>query len=134
MAQTVEYQMFTPHPKAKLFKRLTNDMPVELKNGETITVEDNRYVFSGKLKWVETTSKEENDEQPIEGLLVPNTYVTIRTNSLKAFAVGDIIELPKSSPLGGLWVIQDGMTTDYAYTPKQVQTYQYLPLSSLGLS
>ena len=89
-------------------------------------------MFSGKLKWVETTSKEENDEQPIEGLLVPNTYVTIRTNSLKAFAVGDIIELPKSSPLGGLWVIQDGMTTDYTYTPKQVQTYQYLPLSSLG--
>lgn len=43
MAQTVEYQMFTPHPKAKLFKRLTNDMPVELKNGETITVQNNRY-------------------------------------------------------------------------------------------
>lgn len=124
--------MWSPHEKARLFKRYTGEIPVELKDSETITVEDNRYVFSGKLKWVETTSKEENDEQPIEGLLVPNTYVTIRTNSLKAFAVGDIIELPKSSPLGGLWVIQDGMTTDYAYTPKQVQTYQYLPLSSLG--
>lgn len=124
--------MWSPHEKARLFKRYTGEIPVELKDSETMTVEDNRYVFSGKLKWVETTSKEENDEQPIEGLLVPNTYVTIRTNSLKAFAVGDIIELPKSSPLGGLWVIQDGMTTDYAYTPKQVQTYQYLPLSSLG--
>lgn len=124
--------MWSPHEKARLFKRYTGEIPVELKDSETMTVEDNRYVFSGKLKWVETTSKEENDEQPIEGLLVPNTYVTIRTNSLKAFAVGDIIELPKSSPLGGLWVIQDGMTTDYTYTPKQVQTYQYLPLSSLG--
>lgn len=124
--------MWSPHEKARLFKRCTGEIPVELKDSETMTVEDNRYVFSGKLKWVETTSKEENDEQPIEGLLVPNTYVTIRTNSLKAFAVGDIIELPKSSPLGGLWVIQDGMTTDYTYTPKQVQTYQYLPLSSLG--
>lgn len=124
--------MWSPHEKARLFKRYTGEIPVELKDSETMTVEDNRYVFSGKLKWIETTSKEENDEQPIEGLLVPNTYVTIRTNSLKAFAVGDIIELPKSSPLGGLWVIQDGMTTDYAYTPKQVQTYQYLPLSSLG--
>lgn len=132
MAQKNEFPMWSPHEKARLFKRYTGEIPVELKDSETITVEDNRYVFSGKLKWVETTSKEENDEQPIEGLLVPNTYVTIRTNSLKAFAVGDIIELPKSSPLGGLWVIQDGMTTDYAYTPKQVQTYQYLPLSSLG--
>lgn len=132
MAQKNEFPMWSPHEKARLFKRYTGEIPVELKDSETMTVEDNRYVFSGKLKWVETTSKEENDEQPIEGLLVPNTYVTIRTNSLKAFAVGDIIELPKSSPLGGLWVIQDGMTTDYAYTPKQVQTYQYLPLSSLG--
>ena len=133
MAQKNEFPMWSPHEKARLFKRYTGEIPVELKDSETMTVEDNRYVFSGKLKWVETTSKEENDEQPIEGLLVPNTYVTIRTNSLKAFAVGDIIELPKSSPLGGLWVIQDGMTTDYAYTPKQVQTYQYLPLSSVGL-
>ena len=132
MAQKNEFPMWSPHEKARLFKRYTGEIPVELKDSETMTVEDNRYVFSGKLKWVETTSKEENDEQPIEGLLVPNTYFTIRTNSLKAFAVGDIIELPKSSPLGGLWVIQDGMTTDYAYTPKQVQTYQYLPLSSLG--
>lgn len=132
MAQKNEFPMWSPHEKARLFKRYTGEIPVELKDSETMTVEDNRYVFSGKLKWVETTSKEENNEQPIEGLLVPNTYVTIRTNSLKAFAVGDIIELPKSSPLGGLWVIQDGMTTDYAYTPKQVQTYQYLPLSSLG--
>jgi hypothetical protein len=132
MAQKNEFPMWSPHEKARLFKRYTGEIPVELKDSETMTVEDNRYVFSGKLKWIETTSKEENDEQPIEGLLVPNTYVTIRTNSLKAFAVGDIIELPKSSPLGGLWVIQDGMTTDYAYTPKQVQTYQYLPLSSLG--
>lgn len=132
MAQKNEFPMWSPHEKARLFKRYTGEIPVELKDSETMTVEDNRYVFSGKLKWVETTSKEENDEQPIEGLIVPNTYVTIRTNSLKAFAVGDIIELPKSSPLGGLWVIQDGMTTDYAYTPKQVQTYQYLPLSSLG--
>lgn len=132
MAQKTEFNMWSPHEKARLFKRYTGEIPVELKDSETITVEDNRYVFSGKLTWIEATSKEENDEQPIGGLLVPNTYVTIRTNSLKAFAVGDIIELPKSSRLGGLWVIQDGMTTDYTYTPKQVQTYQNLPLSSLG--
>ncbi len=132
MAQKNEFPMWSPHERAKHFKRYTGELPVELKDSETITVEDNRYALNGKLKWIETTSKEENDEQPLGGLLVPNTYVTIRTNSLKTFAVGDIIELPKSSPLGGLWIIQDGMTTDYTYTPKQVQTYQYLPLSSLG--
>lgn len=77
MAQKNEFPMWSPHEKARLFKRYTGEIPVELKDSETMTVEDNRYVFSGKLKWVETTSKEENDEQPIEGLLVPNTYVTI---------------------------------------------------------
>ena len=71
MAQTVEYQMFTPHPKAKIFKRLTNNMPVELKNGETITVQNNRYVCVGKIKWIENTTKQDTDEQPLDGLIVP---------------------------------------------------------------
>lgn len=133
MAQTVEYPMFTPHKKAKLFKRFTNDMPVELKNGDVITVQDNCYVCVGKFKWIENTTKEDVDEQPLGGLIIPNSYITIKTNSLKKFDDGDVVMLPKGSPLAGLWVISDGKTTDYVYTPKQVQTYQYLPLSSVGL-
>ena len=133
MAQTVEYPMFTPHKKAKLYKRLTNDMPIKLKDDEIITVQDNRYVCVGKFKWIETTAKEDVDEQPLTGLMVPNSYVTIKTNSLKKFASGDVIMLPKPSLLAGLWIVQDGQSTEYAYTPKQVQTFQYLPLSSVGL-
>lgn len=132
MAQTTEYPMFSPHPKAKLYKRFTGDMPIELKDGETITVQNNRYVFVGKFRWIDNTSKEDADEQPLDGFVVSNSYVTIKTNSLKEFAVGDVVQLPKGTPLAGLWIITDGKSTDYIYTPKQVQTYQYLPLSSVG--
>ena len=131
MAQ--EYPMFSPNKKAKLFKRLTNDLPVELKDGEVITVQDNRYVCVGKFRGIENTQKEDVDEQPLNGLIIPNSYITIKTNSLKEFDDGDVVMLPKGSPLAGLWIISDGKTTDYVYTPKQVQTYQYLPLSSVGL-
>lgn len=111
MAQTVEYQMFTPHPKAKLFKRLTNDMPVELKNGETITVQNNRYVCVGKFKWIESTTKQDTDEQPLDGLIIPNSYMTIKTNSLKTFDDGDVVELPKDTPFAGYWIVTDGKET-----------------------
>ena len=134
MAQNFEYPMFSPHPKAKLYKRLTNDMPIELKDGETITVQGNRYVLIGRFRWIEETAKQDADEQPINGLIIPNSYVTVKTNSLKRFDDGDVIELPKPSPLAGLWIITEGKSTDYVYTPKQVQTFQHLPLSSVGLS
>ena len=131
--QTTEYPMFTPYLKAKLYKLFTSDMPIELKDGETITVQNNRYVFVGKFRWIENTQKEDTDEQPLNGLIVGNSYITIKTNSLKKFDKGDIVQLPKGTPLAGLWIIDDGKSTDYIFTPKQVQTYQYLPLSSVGL-
>ncbi|MDE6473608.1 MAG: hypothetical protein K2L70_00715 [Clostridia bacterium] len=149
MAQKIEYPMFSPHPKAKLYKRFTGDMPIkvddnqiiqiemdgriiEVADGGIITIQNNRYVFVDKFRWIESTSKDSQSEQPLDGLIVSNSYVTIRTNSLKEFDCGDIVELPKESRLGGLWTIEDGATVDYVYTPKQVQTYQYLPLSKVA--
>lgn len=132
---TYEYPMFSPHPKAKLYKRLTNDMPVELQNGDTITVQSNRYVcVSKRIKWIEYTEKQDADEQPLDGLIIPNSYVTIQTNSREKFDDGDIIQIVGDTPLAGFWLIMDGKSTDYVYTPKQVQRFQYLPLSSAGLS
>lgn len=132
---TYEYPMFSPHPKAKLYKRLTNDMPVELQNGDTITVQSNRYVcVSKRIKWIEYTEKQDTDEQPLDGLIIPNSYVTIQTNSREKFDDGDIIQIVGDTPLAGFWLIMDGKSTDYVYTPKQVQRFQYLPLSSAGLS
>lgn len=133
MSQTVEYPMFTPHKKAKLYKRLTNDTSIKLQNEEIITVQNNRYVYAGKFKWIENTSKQDMDEQPLNGLIVPNSYISIKTNSLKVFDDGDVVELPVGSPLSGLWIITDGKETEYVYTPKQIQTYQILPLSSVGI-
>ena len=134
MAQNFEYPMFSPHEPARLYKRLTNDMPVEIKNGDTITVQDNRYACVGSFRWIEETAKQDADEQPLDGLIIPNSYVTVNTNTLKKLDDGDVIELPKPSPLAGLWIITEGKSTDYVYTPKQVQTFQHLPLSSVGLS
>ncbi len=133
MAQTYEYPMFSPNDKAKLYKRLTNDMPVEIRNGEKITVQDNTYVYIDKLRWIEETAKQDADEQPLDGLIVPNSYVTIKTNSLAKFDGGDVIEIVGDTPLAGFWLIVEGKTTDYIYTPKQIQTFQHLPLSSAGL-
>lgn len=131
MAQSVEYPMSSPHPRAKLYKRYTGNQSVNVQ-GETITVQSNRYVLSGRFKWVEETPKENNDEEPIRGLLVENEYLTIKTTSLLEFAVGDIIELPKSSPFAGRWIVQSGKAIDHVCTPKPLQTFQHLPLSSLG--
>ena len=120
MAQNFEYPMFSPHEPARLYKRLTNDMPVEIKNGDTITVQDNRYACVGSFRWIEETAKQDTDEQPLDGLIVPNSYVTIRTNSLKKFDDGDVIKITGDTPLAGFWLIIDGKTTDYIYTPKQI--------------
>ena len=134
MAQNFEYPMFSPHEPARLYKRLTNDMPVELKNGETITVQNNRYVCVGKFKWIESTTKQDTDEQPLDGLIIPNSYMTIKTNSLKTFDDGDVVELPKDTPFAGYWIVTDGKETQIVYTPKPVQAFQFIPLSSVGLS
>lgn len=137
--------MFTPHPPAKLYKRFTNDM-VAMRTGEvvvngkiipnsyTITVQNNRYVCVGKFKWIESTTKQDTDEQPLDGLIIPNSYLTIKTNSLKTFDDGDVVELPKDTPFAGYWIVTDGKETQIVYTPKPVQAFQFIPLSSVGLS
>jgi hypothetical protein len=124
--------MWTPHEKAKLYKRFTGDLPVKLKNAEVITIQDNRYAFQGLFSWVETTSKEQGEIQPVPGAILPISYLTIRTNSLAEFACGDLAVLPEGTRLAGDWIIGEGVRVDYIYTPKQVQTYQYLPLSTAG--
>ena len=133
MAMAYEYPMFSPHPKAKLYKRLTNDTTVKVDDADTITVQSNRYAFTSKLKWIEHTEKQDTDEQPLDGLIVPNSYITIQTNSREKFDDGDIIQIVGDTPLAGFWLVMDGKSTDYVYTPKQVQRFQYLPLSSVGL-
>ena len=132
MAQNFEFPMWSPHKKAKLFRRYTADFPTEVGDSEVITVQKNRYVYSGSFKWIEDTTAQQNDEQLMSGLMVEGKYLTIKTNSLLKFNVGDIVELPAGTSCGGLWTITDGITTSYTYTPKQVQTFQSLPLSGLG--
>ena len=121
--QNFEYPMFTPNEKAKLYKRFTGDITIDIRKNETITVQGNRYVYIGKFRWIAATDKTENEYQPIDGLLTPNGYVTIKTNTLKKFENGDIIVLDNE-----LWTIDGDTRIDFVYTPKKVQTYQYLQL------
>ncbi len=143
-----EYPMWTPHEKAKLYKRYTADVDVTMREEEpedstppdqdflpvkeVITIQDNRYVYRSSFKWVEVTDDSNMSNQPISGLILDNSYLTIRTNSRQKFNTGDIVMLPKSSQFAGAWIIDDGRTIEFTYTPKQVQTYQTLPLSNLG--
>lgn len=123
MTQSFEYYMWSPHEKAKVYKRYTADIPVELKDNETITVEGNRYVHVCKITWIEATEKTENEYQPMDGLLTPNGYMTIRTNSLHKFENGDLIAIDNE-----LWQVDGDTRINYIYTPKQVQTFQFLEL------
>lgn len=123
MAQSFEYPMWSPHPKAKLYKRYTADMPVELKDGESITVQGNHYVCVCKIRWIEATEKTENEYQPMDGLLTPNGYLTIQTNSLHKFENGDLIVIDSD-----LWQVDGDTRIGYVYTPKKIQAYQYLEL------
>ena len=70
--QNFEYPMFTPNEKAKLYKRFTGDITIDIRKNETITVQGNRYVYIGKFRWIAATDKTENEYQPIDGLLTPN--------------------------------------------------------------
>ena len=110
MALNFEYPMFSPNERAKLYKRLTNDMPIEIRNGEKITVQDNRYVYIGKFRWIDATQKNENEYQPVDGLIEN----------------GDMVVLD-----GELWTVDGETQIDYTYTPKKVQTYQYLEIKKV---
>lgn len=123
MAQNFEYPMWSPHEKAGLYKRYTADMPVVLQDGESITVQGNHYVCIGKIRWIEVTEKNENEYQPLDGLLTPNGYLTIRTNSLHKLENGDLIVTD-----GTMWQVDGDIRIGYIYTPKKVQTFQYLEL------
>lgn len=139
--------MWTPHALAKYYKRHMGDQTVKVKNDnaqitlkdKTVVADSNvilfqgyRYVYDGTLKWIEDSAKESGDEDFLNGMKVENEYLSIKTNSTLNFAVGDIIELPKNSPFAGLWIVQSGKSIDYVYTPKPIQTFQHIPLSSLA--
>lgn len=123
----MEYPMWSPNKRAKYYKRYTAD--VQVTAAEVITVQKNRYVNTLRtFKWIDITPKEDVDEQPLTGLMVANSYMTIRTNSDIDFQTGDIVELPGM----GLWIIQPGIKTEYVMTPKRIPAYKTLPLSSVG--
>ncbi len=111
---------------AKLYKRLTNDVPIKVEDGKIIqvtinkktfivgdngiiTVQDNRYVLTGSLQWVDATDKQDGEYQPIDGLIVRNEYMTIKFNglyrcnpqSLSEPQVGDLLKIDSE-----LWIIE----------------------------
>ncbi len=125
-----EYPLWSPNKRGKLYKRFTDNIDVNIQDrDDVIAVQKNYYVCRDTFRWVDINNAEKVEEQPLTGLAVPNEYRTIRTNSRAKFDVGDIVELPGL----GLYIIQDGIQIGYAYTPKRVQTYQNLSLSSVGI-
>lgn len=141
------------NPPAKLYKRLTNDIPVRIDadkivqiefNGRSvkvandgiITVQNNRYVFVDTFRWALAMDRQEEEYQPINGLLVQNGHMTIKFNSayqtkandLREPRVGDILSIG-----GELWIIESPIQRIRHRSLRNLATV-ILPLSSVGIA
>jgi hypothetical protein len=102
-------QINTP---AKLYKRFTGKLPVELKDGEVITTEDNRYVCYFRFAWVDADDMQ-STEQPGSGGAILHTYdLSIKfygrwkpkEGSVDEPEAGDILQIDNE-----FWIIEEGV-------------------------
>lgn len=122
------------NPKAKLYKKYTVDQET-LINANVITYQLNNYVCRSTFAWVESTGYNEEDYQPIRGLVTRTASMTIkmsapyfkRLGNFKIPDIGDIVQLN-----GEYWMVEDGIQKERHKTLKDLATY-YLPLTRLML-
>ena len=96
------------NPPAKLYKRFTNDISIAVK-GDIITVQNNRYAYVDLFPWVEAAEEQEDEYQPINGLIVPKSHMTIKYNGLYKPDPKDIREPRVDDVLiidGEIWMIE----------------------------
>lgn len=141
-----ELYMYSPHPKAKLYKRFNdkvelptaNSIVAEIENG-TVTrvdfdkfeIELNNYYNRDSFSWVfETETQTEQQEQ--HGLINEAVYTTIKTNSLKKVSAGDIVNLKCAAwPKGKYFIVTGHPRQDFIYAPDMRPSFQKIELRSL---
>ena len=139
-----ELPMYSPHPRAKLYRRYTYktsahahvlEDPDDLTTAteiEKFVVELNNYCSHESFKWVFETELQTNQQEQIPGLINKSVYVTIKTNTLEYINPGDVVWLQCGMWKQGKYFIVTGdVKQDYIYTPKMRQSYKHLELRSL---
>ncbi len=121
--QTTEFTMFSPHERAKIFRRYTVENIAETSDENIIKYQNNYYKSYSKIRWIEDASKTRTESQFLPGLIIDGEFMTIKTNSLEQILPGDLLSLENE-----LWIVESDIQIAYGYFPKKVQTFQYLPL------
>lgn len=127
-----EIQMYSPHPNGRLFSRFTHQHDIKV-GADKILAELNTYACYNSLRWVIETDIQEGTSQPIQGLFINATHLTIKTNCVKEINEGDIIFLQSPSlwPKGKYFIVDDKVKIDLISVPKQKKLFQHIPLRSL---
>ncbi len=120
------------NPKAKLYKRFTTNQTATV-DDDVVIYQNNNYVYHSSFAWVEATGTNEEDYQPIQGLITHTESLTIKMNAPYFRRLGDL-KIPEHGDIvrlgGKLWIIEDGVQKERHKTLKDLATY-YLPLKSL---
>ena len=148
--QIKELPMYSPHPRAKLFKRysdnatLTKANPIVKINPdnpstlitkdewEQLTIELNNYVNYKSFKWVFASEIQNGQQERMSGLVNNLVYATIKTNTLEFINKGDVIWLQcEMWKQGKYFIVTNDVKQDYIYTPKMRPSYKHIELRSL---
>lgn len=133
------------NPPAKLFKRFTFEKEVSLFTSSSnsqnvlkvddskIQYQQNNYVCYYEFAWVEATDMQDSETQPIKGLLIESSNMTIKTNTPYIQKRGDV-KKPENGDIVKIgdtyWEIQDGVQRTRHKTLRNLATV-YLPLKQL---
>ena len=134
------------NPPAKLYKRFTfevktgttagyeyNEGSITINSEDSITFENNRYVCHFSFAWVESTDIQESEMQPLRGLIVESSNMTIKMNAPYLQKKGDV-QKPENGDIiqigDTFWVVQDGVQRFRHKMMRNLATV-YLPLKQL---
>jgi len=127
-----ELPMWSPHPRAKLFKRYVFNSEVEREDGEKIKFENNKYVCHKTFKWQRESDLSVGKVQPIKGLIDEQANVTIRSTTVLEMHEDDIVFLQSTVSSQGAYFNIKSVSQDYIYCPKQVKSFVHLELESIS--
>ena len=136
------------NPPAKLYKRFTYGLNTNLGDDEHITdvdgvitiqdenkiaYENNNYVCHFSFAWVEATDLQDSELQPLRGLIIESSNMTIKMNAPYIQKRGDV-QKPENGDIVQIgdtyWIIQDGVQRYRHKTLRNLATV-YLPLKQL---
>jgi hypothetical protein len=119
-----EFPMFSPYPKAKLYKRYEF---IDDNTEEPVKVNNMNYKT---FKWMLEQKDEKGIYKPTSRVIVGSAEKRIKTNTRLDIEVGDIVFLTSThTSLNGSYTVAN-VETDFIYTPKPQKTYTHLLLKN----